>query len=221
MNRNLKAIVIAITAITAIGALTAHTALAASFHSSSATTRVTSTPDGTEKNSHVVFNAAGGLITCGGPQTSLTGTVTSATTFESLTIEANYGPKQNCLFFGQQTVVNVNGCDYILRSNKTVDIASKQGRNCATEPITFSVSSPECTVTIGPQSGLASVNYINNASKNEITLEASIAGIRYTSHGSGCIKTGFYEDGFYSTGNAWLTGSEDKEGGAMVSLWYE
>jgi hypothetical protein len=210
MMRNLKALMLAAVAALSLSAVGATAAQAAEFHSSAASTTLKTTADGTGKAAHQVFDAAGASITCAGVEI-VSGTIAGATT-SSVTVKVKYTGA--CTFVGQAATVEMRGCDYKFNASGTVDLV---GANCAAEPIRFSVPSPPCTVTVGPQSGLSSVKYnnIKPGAKSEITLEPTVTGITYTATGSGCPQTGTKSDGNYTTGNVIVTGEAS---GSMVDI---
>jgi hypothetical protein len=216
MIRNFKAFVLASMAIMAMGAIAAQAAPAALFHSSAQVTALTSAPDGTLKNSHHVFDAAGGSITCGGPGVSFSAT-SSEKTPEVLTVTANYGPSTNCTFLGLAATVNMNGCDYLFNANGTVTLG---GTGCV--GVTFVVGSgvSECHVEVTPQTLPNAVTYKNNEAKTEVTVETHATGIKYHAKGPNCPLTGTREDGNYTTGNTWIKG-ENEETKTAASVWWE
>jgi len=207
MIRNLKALMLAGVAALALGAIGASAAQAAEFHSSAAETTVTLTTDGTGKNAHQVFDAAGASITCAGIAGDGTIKGSTATT---VTLDVSYeGP---CTFVGQAATVEMRGCDYTFTSHGTVSLTNATGKSCATEPIRFSVASPFCEVTIGNAGGinqnLESVKYSNITvgGVKEVTVEANVTNITYTASGAGCPETGTKSNGQYTTGNTIVTG---------------
>jgi hypothetical protein len=122
-----------------------------------------------------------------------------------------------CTSFGEgASVVEMRGCEYEFHAgaetgagvhNGTVDVISKPGRSCAAEPIT--VRALTCTVTVGPQAGLAALTFrnINEGSFGfggppfaEVEVETNVSGIEYTEH-LGCLLPGTHTNGTY-TGNA-------------------
>jgi len=220
MIRNLKALLLAAVAVMAVSAVGASAGQAAEFHSSVAETKLTLTTDGTGKTAHQVFDAAGASITCAGIKGEGNLAVSTAT---SVTIDVTYeGP---CTFVGQEATVDMKGCDYTFTSHGTVSLSSRTGKNCATEPITFSVPSPPCTVTVGSAGGanqnLESVTYhnITTSGVSEITVEPHVTGITYTATGSGCPETGTKTNGNYTTGNTIVTGSSAAS--SMVNIFWE
>jgi hypothetical protein len=109
----------------------------------------------------------------------------------------------NCNFIGQNSTLNVNGCNYNYHANGVVDIVCPAGQE-----ITFSVPSPVCDVRIPPQTGLGTVTYHNINSETEITLEPHVTGIQYTAAGAGCFETGTFTNGNITTGNAIFTAEQ-------------
>ena len=187
------------------------------FHSELTATTITSTADGEGAAAHHVLDVGGGSLTCSGA--SFHG-AQGEREVESLTLTGEYS---GCVYLGQATTVNMNGCDYVIHANGEVDVASKSGKNCATEPIKFSVIG--CKIEIGPQSGLkeATYNNIEPEAFEEITVEAHITGVKYTATGALCIEPGHgLTNGEYTTGNTILTGAKESEPTKMANIrWTE
>lgn len=210
MIRNLKALMIAAVAVLAMSAMAASAAQGAvEFHSSSGAATLTTTPDGTGKTAHQVFDAAGGTITCNtvSGEASIGGSTAAAVQSTTITYSGN------CNFVGQAATVNMNGCNYNFHANGEVDIVCT-GSN----EITFSVPSPVCDVVVPPQTGLGTVTYHNINSNTEVTLEPHVTGITYTATGAGCPTAGTFSDGNYTTGNVIITA---EQGSTMVPIKVE
>lgn len=84
---------------------------------------------------------------------------------------------------------NTNGCQFRLHTSGTFDIV-----NCVS-PMTWSVGI--CTWSIGNQTGLASVTYSSSESEGlkNVTVNAALTKISYTTTGSGECTPGSYSDG--------------------------
>jgi len=185
----------------------------AEFESADPTTTVSTTADGTGKNSHQVLDLAGAPLTCPGIElnTSFVGTKSAPALFASVEFTGA------CNYLGQSAAVNMHGCGFNLHSNGELDVS---GATCAANPMTVSVPAPACSVSIPPQTGLKTVKYTNikPGAVSEITLELSLTGIKYTATGAGCVITGTKTDGAYTTGRAILTG-EDTGTSNMVDIF--
>lgn len=219
MLRNLKALALAVVVLTAVGGGTAATAQAFPlFHSELTETTVTSTADGTGKQAHHVMQIAGGELTCSGA--SFHGLQTAKTVSE-LTLSPTY---TGCNYLGVLTTVVMGGCNFVLSANGEFAIASKAGKNCGTEPITWEVGTLElnCKIEIFPQSGRKGLTFknIKPGTVEEITMEMKITKIAYNAIGNGCVKAGEFTDGEYETGNTILTGAKPG-GGAMTNYKWE
>jgi len=220
MIRNLKALLLAVTAVLAMSAVASTAAQAAEFHSEITNTTLTVRSDSTGKTAHQVFDAANASVTCAG----ITGHGSiAAETETSATVEVNYTGA--CTFVGQNATVNMGQCDYTFTSHGKVSITNSTGGNCAAVPITITVPSPVCVVTVsnsgGKNQNLGNVTYnnIGTGEGRELTIEPNVTGIHYTAHGAGCLKVGTYEDGTYTTGNAFVTG--ETAGGIMRGIWWQ
>jgi len=221
MIRNLKAILLSAMAIMAMSAIASTASQAAEFHSEQSETTLTLTTDGTGKTSHQVFDAAGATVTCAGVSGHGLVTTPTATT---VTLDVNYyGP---CTFVGQSASVSMGSCDYTVTSHGTVSITDSTGGSCAANPITISVPSPPCTVTVSNAAGVNQNKHhikfhnLGSGSSREVTIEPTVTGISYTATGSGCPTAGSASNGEYTTGNVIVTG-EVKNGTTMVGVWWE
>jgi len=216
MTRKLKVLGLAAFAILAVSAMSAASAQAISGISKPAESIwVTTTPDGTGKTAHHVFDAAGASITCtqGKGEATIAGTETKVvTTVIEKTIEFT-----GCSFLGQAASVVGNGCDGHVGISGGEIITSIVGCNPG-KTVEFSVASPPCLVSV-PEQALFGVT-AHNLNANEITVEAHVSGVKYTATGSGCPITGTFSNGNYTTGNHILTGQKDVGGvgGEMVPI---
>jgi hypothetical protein len=224
MTRNLKALLVSAMAVLAIGAVGAQAAQGALFHSEISNPTLTPQTDGAlnSKTAHQVLDFAGAAVTFAGIAGD--GAFGEGLTSTTMTLDIAFDSPGT--FVGQSATINMNGCDITVTSHGTLSLTNRTGKNCATEPITFSVPSPPCTVTLGSAGGvnqnLESVSFHNLSvgSARVITMEANVTGIHYVAHGSGCPLTGTRTDGTYTTGNSTITG-ENPINGAMVGVWWE
>jgi len=199
---------LALAAIAALFATSATSASAAQvFHSASAPVKVTTTADGTGKNSHHVLDAAGGSVTC----TGFTGEAEQNST-DATSIAFSSVAYSNCTFLGQAATVSMNECTYVLQAAGTLDISCPAGKE-----ITISTTLVPCDVKVPPQTGLSNVSYSNIASSTEVTASPSVTGVKYTASGPGCPLTGSFTNGNYTTGNVILT-AEQPFTSTMVAL---
>lgn len=177
-------------------------------------TTVTSTADGTGKTAHHVIDAAGASLTC--TSLSLSGTQAIKEASE-LKLGATYA---GCTYVGLATTVSMGGCEFVLHSSGIFEIASKAGKNCATEPIKWEVAG--CKIEVPSQGGRELLTYknIKPGAVTEVTMEMNVTGITYKATGGSCVKTGEFSDGSYTTGNTILTGAKPG-GGAMVNYSWE
>jgi hypothetical protein len=220
MIRNLKVLLLAMTAMLALSAVGAAASQAALFHSEATETTLTVKTDGANntKQSHQVFDAAGATVTCGGVAGD---SLIKEQTPTTVTAKVTYDTP--CTFVGQSATINMGACDYAITAHGTVSIV---GAGCEASPITVTVPSPPCTVTIsnaaGANQNLESITFKNlgAGTTREVTIEPHVTGISYSATGSGCPLTGARTDGNYTTGNALVSG--DKPGTAtQVGTWWE
>lgn len=184
------------------------------FRAKGLETKVTSTADGTGKTAHHVIDAAGGSLTCS--SVTLEGTQAAEVAIE-LAVSATY---KECTYLGQPTAVSMGGCGYVLHSGGELDIASRAGKNCATEPIKWEAAG--CKIEISPQNGreLLTFHNVKPGSVTEITMGMNVTGIAYKATGESCAKKGELTDGAYTTGNTILTGAKPG-GGEMIDYSWE
>ena len=221
MTRNLKALLVSAMAVLALGGMASTAAQAAEFHSEAGETTLTLKTDGTGKTSHQVIDYAGATVTCAGLSGHGLVTTPTATT---VTLDVNYyGP---CTFIGQSLSISMGSCDYTITSHGTFSITDATGGSCAANPITYTVPSPPCTVTMSNAGGAnqnkhhVKFHNLGSGSSREVTLEPTVTGISYTATGSGCPIAGSASNGEFTTGNVIVTG-EVKNGTTMVGVWWE
>ena len=141
------------------------------------------------------------------------GSETEETTPATLTVNPEFG---KCRIAGDPkgAKVNMNGCDYVLHANGETDVVCPEGKT-----IVITIALLKCTITIGAQTGLKSLEYTNNAD-GTVTVTSAIAGIRYTMKGSGGAVCQETTEGVGAT----YTGSVKLEGtigGSPERIWVE
>lgn len=215
MTRKLKVLGIAFVAVFAMSAIASAAASAADFSSTSGTG--STILEGTQTTSNVfkVTQPAGTTVAevhC--TTAKFTGTVTG-NTVEQVTAHPTYSGCEASPF-GSATVTTT-GCNYILHAAGTVDVECESGKN-------ITIAAPGCTITVGAQTGLASVSYTNSGSPSTVNVKTNVSGIHYTSSGSFCSFFGVPSSGSLAdyTGSVNVKGYADEGGvkGAQVSLAY-
>jgi hypothetical protein len=227
MIRNLKVMLAAALALTALGAIAASAHAADEFHCSVEPCRLNAGPDGTGKTTHQVFivkNAAeteSVSFTC----EKLTGVGTNATkTATEVKLPLTNTSYANCTVNGSPgVVVDAAGCEYVFHSaGGTTDQAGVDVVCSGTNKIQVTVPGG-CTFTIGNQS-LTGIGYhtINESPNREVTVTSNVSGIATTANATcaALINPNQTLTGFYTTGNAIVTGAVDSTG-AMAEAWYE
>jgi hypothetical protein len=218
MIRNIKGLSLALAAVFAVGAVWASSAFAveAKFMTAGEVYPVSIT--GNQLASHS-FTTNAGTITC--TTATFTGSATAASATQD--VEAAYS---GCTFLKIINVkVEMKGCKYRFHagesvvtgeSSGSVDVVSKTGKNCETEPITFSAGSL-CTVTVGPQTGLKTVKFITKATTPQtIEVVPNVTGIKYTQvSGSACAHE-TTANGVYNPGRTSVKASN--EAGEQVGV---
>jgi hypothetical protein len=181
MIRNLKALGLALVAVFALSAVGAGAASAAEFHSTSASTKISASQTTTHK-----FTSTAGEVTC--EKATFAGTQATATA-SSVEVTPTYTGCHIIIFGGTiSATINHNECKYKLYSNGEADVICPAGKS-------ITVSGAGCTISVGSQKGLKSVEYKNNGSHIDIT--ANLSGISYSHSGftcgSGSGTTGTYK----------------------------
>jgi|SRR5215213_7714462 len=204
MRGNLKVLGLALIAAMAMSAV-----VAAAAQAESPTLVLTGSASGTVKGSSNdnVFTVQGGNVKCvensGVKGARFEGTVTAEKSTE-VKIKAAYGNgSKGCTAFGVAATVNMKSCEYVFKSVKgsnpataTVNVAC----SVAGDAITVTASALPCTVTVGPQTGLAHVVFKNSntAEPTDVNVEITVSSIAYTASGVGCPKPGSFADGNYA-----------------------
>jgi hypothetical protein len=94
----------------------------------------------------------------------------------------------------------------------TVDVVCPSGKSIAL------TSACECTTTIGSQTALGTVEFVNTTSaspKKDVDIKLSVTGLKYR-ESSGCKNPGTRSNGTYS---GELTVKADTEGGSAQGFW--
>lgn len=202
MTRSIKALSLALAAMFAVGAVWASSAFAVESKFMTAGEVYPVSVFGEQLEPHS-FTTDAGTITCS--SATFTGSATVASSLQD--VEATYG---GCKFLGFINVnVEMKGCMYRFhagtstgtgKSSGSVDVISKPGKNCATEPITFSAGTL-CTVTVGAQNGLTTVAFATLAtSPQTVEVAPNVTGITYNQvSGSSCAH-GVKTNGKYNPG---------------------
>jgi hypothetical protein len=221
MTRNLKALGLVLAAVFAFSAVAVSAASAAEFHSEVEPTVITA-----HSETNQVFTVSGQSVIC--ETAEFSGTVAKKTTTE-ITVHPKF---TKCTFQGEPATVTTKGCNFIFKSNLVgahapVTVECKE----AAHPHII-ISSAPCTMYIGEQNPGQGVTYTNINAKKEVTVNATVTGIKITKkEGPLCFLLG--NEGAY-TGKAIVKGFEDKgtvsgsttEGfvfseGAQKNVWWE
>jgi hypothetical protein len=213
MIHRLKVLFIATMALAAVSAVAASVARAVPlFHSHETLTTITAEEDGTGKTAHQVLDfGANEGITC--KQISAEATTSENTVTEITVKNIVYS---EC-FSSVTAFVNMNGCHYLFTSHGLLHIQCPAGKE-----IEFGV--PGCTVKVPPQTPTGGgVTFHNigstDANTTEVTVEANVTGIHFSSVGPFCIFVGSGTNGEYTTGNAIVTGEKDGTT-TMTPVWW-
>lgn len=207
-GHNMKMFGLALVAVFAMSAVAASAASAAKFQAASYPARVNATNSG----AHTFKAGAIGTISCN--TATFTGTEFLSGASTTLEVEPEYS---GCTFLGVVgVVVNTNGCTYNFNEptgtspsfTGTVDVVCPPG-----EAISF--TSGTCTVTVGPQTGLKTVKYTNEAN-GTVKVVAAVTGIEYTGSGLCPNEPGTHANGEY---NGTAIAHAQTEGGVKVNAF--
>jgi hypothetical protein len=206
MIRNLKMLGLAALAVCAFGAFSAASASAAEFHSSVEHSVLDGSQIGTD-----VFTTNAGTVSCS--EANYVGTQTAKTT----TTQSALATYSGCTAFGFASVpIHVNGCEYLFHaaSPNTVDIVCPEGK-------VIEVTGPNCTVTVGSQTGKTAVTFTTEGKspKRDVKVTVNLTGINYTQHGKGFFPctSGSFTNGTYK-GETTVIGTDTN--GNQVDTWY-
>jgi hypothetical protein len=137
---------------------------------------------------------------------------------ETLEVPPTYS---SCLSGVTSVSIDTNECKYKFAMTSeveedkykgTVDIACPTGKSIAV------TSACGCTITVGSQTALGTVEYVATTSaspKKDFDMKLSITGLKYT-ESSGCKTPGTRSNGTYS---GELTVKGDAEGGSAQGVW--
>jgi hypothetical protein len=227
MTRKVKALVLALLALAAIGAVTASAASAGEIHIKDMG-KVTG--DGTQIQ-NTIFTTGEGELKC--PQTRFDihtaankewkDVETTATTF-TVEVEEETTPLEpdtlHCEHSLGKALVHMNGCDFDIH----IDTLKATVTCPAGNQITITVTSfgvLKCTFHIPEQGELETIDVANNETKQDIVLQPTVKGIKYTStpgEGLGkCAETQAGTDGQF-TGKVTVQGTA---GGVASNIFYE
>jgi hypothetical protein len=154
--------------------------------------------------------SAGNFQTFSNCSATLTGSA-QAKTVSSLTGKLN---GMTCTVLGNiEMSWNPTECDLEFTGGGGLNIV-----NCGTKPMEFSTTG--CRITIGNQSTIGSIAYVNNASKSEVTAQPAVVGLTYTVYGCGATNgTGVtFSDGAIPSGSWTLSAYS---GAPQTSIYWE
>jgi len=239
MIRTLKAMLLASMALAVFGALAASSAHAADeerFHCEAEPCKFKALPDEVvnTKTSHHVFivDNAGESVSFTCDQLSGNGTSAKKTAFELELENIVYGSGAPgaCKVNGSTGItVKMNGCKYNFTVTNAFIATGNEDANvtitgCEAGKSIEIVYETGCVATIPAQAPLKGINFHNVPKGELMTVETNIKGItvHFVGTKAQCLitPTGTPE-GTYTTGNTFVTGEEDKVGGAMKAVWFE
>lgn len=229
MTYRLKNLLIAMVAMGAVSAVTTSAAYAVpEFHFHETLTTLTVNEDGTSKTGHQVIDFGdNGGFTCNKMSAHAT---TSAKTTTQITVENISYSGRGCVWLGDPSAkVFMNGCHYLLTSSgggikNSMETGQLHIQCPAGKVIEFTIAGV-CTATVSAQTppGTNQITFHNigttSDNSTQITVEPTVTGISYTVTGAGCVKTGAFNNGEYTTGN-WLMTGEKHGTSTMSSAWW-
>jgi hypothetical protein len=174
-------------------ALTAVVASAAQaapeFHVENASSTMPAEIEG-EQIGAMETSTVNGAFTCNVTTFRGTSTVTGTV---SQTLTPTY---EGCIYFGEPTTINTNGCTYTFNLVKASSPPTANTNiNCPLGKAITTVASGGCTTTLGAQTGKPHVVFTNTGTTTTRDLDASftVEGLTYTA--SGCIFNGTFNTG--------------------------
>jgi opacity protein-like surface antigen len=213
MQRNLKALCLAVLAILAMSAVAASAASAnPQFHFEMEDTTLTGSQGQVVANT-LTFDQ--GELKC--KSVKFSGT-SGAVTTTTLTLRPKY---EECKLAGENAVVTVNGCGYLFHlAENEENFEAAMSIECP-DGQKLEVDSPECTITIPPQAGLKEVTFTNEGemATRSIVADLGVSGFHYVEDGAGCAsEEETTNNGTYS-GQITVTG--ENAGGEHKGIWVE
>jgi hypothetical protein len=184
MSRKLKVIGLAALAVLAVSAVSASAAHAAQF-----TSEVEDTFLLGNQKTQSVFTTNAGEVKCeiAKFEGTMKGTADGGLGFTSQTAKV-HPTYEKCTAFGFAEVTDTHACEFEFSASGTVSIV-----NCpSTAPITITIPSLGCNITIANQGPLSSVTYDNEGSGStaSILVTLNVTGITYTSSSLPCGPSG-------------------------------
>jgi hypothetical protein len=207
MNRNLKALGLAIATVMALAAFSGASS-AAEFHSEVAHTELSGSQIGTD-----VFTVNAGTVKCS--EITYSGTQTTGVTSSEWTTTSRWAACVALGFIG--ATIDMNECHlrFTANFNPYLHII------CPTKPI--EVTTPPCTITIGSQTVNSGFTYTNEGAgtTRDVKVKFALSGLTYTqlnkafpncTGGAGTFTNGSY------TGEATVKGANTA--GTQVGIWW-
>lgn len=187
----LKMLGLAIVAALALSAVVASAASASKFQSANYPAKIT----GSQVGEHV-FTIESELKTkC--KKATFEGSLSAAS--ETLTITPTYS---ECTSFGISSTIKFNECTYVFHAGAELSANHFAGTTDVSCPAgkVITITTATCEVQVGAQTGLGSLEYVNEAS-GKVTVKANVTGIKYNKTKDGFLcplnGTGTKEDGKY------------------------
>lgn len=213
MIRSIKALGLGLLAALAVSAVAAPTASAnPKFHSEFAGIFLTGGQTGIVAN---VLTTDLGEMKCN--VVNFTGTQAPMTT-TTMTLKPIY---DECQMAGENAVVTLNGCRYTFHlEEQTEPVEARMGIECPMGQ-ELEIDTPECTITIPPQSPLKEVTFTNEGAgtTRSVIADLNVSGLHYVEHGAGCAsQKQTTENGTY-TGAITVKGEDSEEN--HVGIWVE
>jgi hypothetical protein len=183
MSRKLKVLGLACVAVFALTAASASSAMATTsgFTVGAGATRIEATQTTAQK---FAIGAGGTTIKCS--TSTFAGTITEGLIHET-TVTPSYGGAGACTFAGLAATIEVHSCTYTITDTATANTYNVDVTNCpSTVPITITLPSTGCVVTVANQGALADFAAANNATGlvPDIDFALRFTGIAYTGNSS-------------------------------------
>jgi hypothetical protein len=223
MIRNLKVLGLALVAMLAMSVVVASAAQANSnftttnglyptiFEGEQGTENVFTTTTGSVKCTTAKFVYRNGETMQEAGINYVIGTNTAAS--ETASLHPEY---TGCKAFGVKATVTTTGCNYLFHvTNAASPFTLSTDIACSgTNKITVVPTGVDCTITVGPQTGITGLSAVNAGAgaTEDITVTINSGNITYTETGTNCHINGATDNNGSYTGTATIKGYEDTSG---------
>ena len=216
MKGKIKSLGVTFAAIAAVSAMAASAAQAGSFDVGASPAVLNGHEELAQTPTLTVKSTAGSSFNTRCATSWVEATTEGQTNLQDATATPTYGP--GCTSFGVASSVRLNGCKYTLTgSGQSFQTALVDIVGCTSIAPYIEIQTAICQLRIPPQNGLSHVVGLNTIFAGDITLEATISGIKVQQIGAACPDgNGHQSTNASFAGNTFIEGWQDK-GSTFVS----